>query len=123
MPVIVPTETRDRTVGNDVHVVAWTPLANGDSGTPYAMSGFADRWRDHADFPADPWDDRTGTISLIPPDQPRPDTDPIPRYRLREVGFVGPNIFNARDEINYPGWPKHPSNLEAMNISAELVLS
>ena len=43
MPVIVPTETRDRSFQNDVHYAAWTPLANGDSGTPYGMSGFADR--------------------------------------------------------------------------------
>jgi hypothetical protein len=43
MPVIVPTETRDRTVGNDVHFISWTPLLNGDSGAPFAMPGFADR--------------------------------------------------------------------------------
>lgn len=43
MPVIVPTETTNDTFGNSAKFVAWTPLANGDSGTPYAMPGFADR--------------------------------------------------------------------------------
>jgi hypothetical protein len=43
MPVIASSETRDQTVGNNVHFVSWTPLLNGDSGAPYAMTGFADR--------------------------------------------------------------------------------
>jgi hypothetical protein len=43
LPVIAIAETRDRTIGNDVHFVQWTPLLNGDSGTPYGMTGFADR--------------------------------------------------------------------------------
>jgi hypothetical protein len=43
MSVITYAETRDITVGNNSRFVLWTPLANGDSGTPYAMTGFADR--------------------------------------------------------------------------------
>jgi hypothetical protein len=43
MAIIASAETRDLTFGNDVHFVQWTPLANGDSGAPYGMTGFADR--------------------------------------------------------------------------------
>jgi hypothetical protein len=43
MAIIVPTESRDQTVGNNAHFISWGPLANADSGTPYAQSGFADR--------------------------------------------------------------------------------
>jgi hypothetical protein len=41
--VIAPVETRDQTFGNNARFVSWTPLANGDSGSPYAMPGYADR--------------------------------------------------------------------------------
>lgn len=43
MPVIASVETANNTFGNDARFVSWTPLANGDTGTPYAMPGFADR--------------------------------------------------------------------------------
>jgi hypothetical protein len=43
MPVISSTETRDQTVGNEARTVRWTPLANGDSGAPFSMPGWADR--------------------------------------------------------------------------------
>jgi hypothetical protein len=43
LPVIAISETRDKTVGNNAHFVQWTPLLNGDSGSPYPMTGFADR--------------------------------------------------------------------------------
>ena len=43
MPVIASSETRDQTVGNNVHFLQWTPLLNGDSGAPFSMSGYADR--------------------------------------------------------------------------------
>lgn len=43
MAVINFTETADITFGNNAHFLTWTPLANGDSGSPYAMPGYADR--------------------------------------------------------------------------------
>ncbi|MCU1273068.1 MAG: hypothetical protein JWO48_499 [Bryobacterales bacterium] len=43
MAVINFAETRDNSFNNNAHYVSWTPLANGDSGTPYGMPGFADR--------------------------------------------------------------------------------
>jgi hypothetical protein len=43
MATINFTESRDQTVWNDAHLVTWTPLANGDSGSPYGMPGWADR--------------------------------------------------------------------------------
>ena len=43
MPVIASTETRDPTVGNEARTILWSPLANGDSGAPFSMPGWADR--------------------------------------------------------------------------------
>lgn len=43
MAVVNFSETSDTTFGNNTHVLSWTPLANGDSGTPYGQAGFADR--------------------------------------------------------------------------------
>ena len=83
---------------------------------------FANQWRGHPNFPASHWDDRSGTIALIPPDQARPEKDEMPFYRIKENGFLGPNLYNARDEVKFSGWPKFPSNLEALNQSAKLVL-
>ena len=83
---------------------------------------FAALYRSHPDFPASPWDPRVGDISLVPPDQPRPEKDEMPFYRIKENGFLGPNLYNARDEVKFSGWPKFPSNLEALNQSAKLVL-
>jgi hypothetical protein len=88
-----------------------------------AIISYRDRWQDRENFPASFWDDRTGTISLIPPDQPRPATDEIPRWRLRETGFVGCNLFLASQTTSFPGWPINPWTLEAVNTSAELVLA
>jgi hypothetical protein len=84
---------------------------------------YAAKWKDHPNFPPSPWDDRTGTISLIPPDQPRPETDPMPRYRLREDAFLGPSLYSKGQEVPFAGWPVRPFTLEPMNESAERVLS
>jgi hypothetical protein len=84
---------------------------------------FANQYRDHPNLAASPWDDRTGTISLIPPDQPRPATDEIPRYRMRETGFVGCNLFLAGQVTSFAGWIVNPWTVEAVNASAELVLA
>jgi hypothetical protein len=84
---------------------------------------FAALYRSHPDFPASPWDPRVGDISLVPPDQPRPDRDPIPRYRLKEDAFLGPALYSKGQELDYASWPVRPSTLEAMNESAERVLN
>jgi hypothetical protein len=84
---------------------------------------FAALYRSHPDFPPSPWDPRVGDISLIPPDQSRPEKDEMPFYRIKENGFLGPNLYNARDEVKFSGWAKFPSNLEALNQSAKLVLA
>ena len=84
---------------------------------------FAALYRSNPDFPASPWDPRVGYISLVPPDQPRADRDPIPRYRLKEDAFLGASLYSARQEVDHTGWPARPSTLEAMNESAERVLN
>lgn len=43
MAVIAPTITEIESLYGHVHSVVWTPLANGDTGTPYQMPGSADR--------------------------------------------------------------------------------
>jgi hypothetical protein len=43
MAVINYTLTKIETFGDHSHVVTWTPLANGDTGTPLEMSGSVDR--------------------------------------------------------------------------------
>jgi hypothetical protein len=102
----------------DAHLI---PRKNDPVGA--SIVAFIAKWRGHPNLADGPWDPRTGTISLVPPDQPRPDTDPIPRYRLREFGAVGPNVYAAGAELDFSGWPRNPSLLEPMNTSAELVLS
>jgi len=88
-----------------------------------AIISFANLYRDHPNLQESPWDPRTGTINLVPPDEPRAATDEIPRYRLKETAFVGCNLFNAGQETSFPGWPVNPGTLEAENESARLVLS
>jgi hypothetical protein len=84
---------------------------------------FANLYRGHPNLAPSPWDPRTGTINLVPPDEPRPATDEIPRYRLRTTGFVGCNLFLSGQTTSFPGYPIDPFNLEAVNTSAELVLA
>jgi hypothetical protein len=88
-----------------------------------SIIAFANLYRDHPNLQESPWDPRTGTINLVPPDEPRPATDPIPRYRLRSTGFVGCNLFLAGQTASFPGYPIDPFNLEAVNPSAALVLT
>jgi hypothetical protein len=84
---------------------------------------YAKMWGSHPDFPESPWDPRVGNINLVPPDQSRPATDPMPRYRLKEDAFLGPALYSKGQELDYAGWPVRPSTLEAMNESAERVLN
>jgi hypothetical protein len=89
-----------------------------------SILAYVSQWSSHPSFPPDgPWDTRTGTINLPDLDEPRPDTDPVPRYKLKSAGFVGCVLFNAGSETSFPGWPVDPFNLEAVNTSAELVLA
>jgi hypothetical protein len=83
---------------------------------------YAKRYRSHPDFPESPWDARRGEIYLPDLDQPRPDTDPVPRYQLKEDAFLGPSLYSKGAELNYPGWPARSATLEPMNESAERVL-
>lgn len=85
---------------------------------------FANKWRGHPNLQESPWDPRTGRINLIPPDEVRPATDEVPRYRIKEAAaFVGPVLYTAGQEVSHPSWPDHPHQLEPVNESAELVLS
>lgn len=43
MATITATYTRISTADDKAHVITWTPLANGDSGSPLEMAGAADR--------------------------------------------------------------------------------
>jgi hypothetical protein len=88
-----------------------------------SIIAFANLYRDHPNLQESPWDPRTGTINLVPPDESRPATDPIPRYRLKETTFVGCVLYTAGSETDCPGWIVNPATVEAVNVSAELVLS
>jgi hypothetical protein len=88
-----------------------------------AIIAYARHWGSHPDFPPSPWDTRRGDIYLPDLDRPRAATDPIPRYRLKEHAFLGCNLFNAGQEVNFAGWPVLPHTLEAVNESAAMVLS
>lgn len=98
-------------------------IARPNDATGAAIIAYAKKFSVHPDFPASPWDARTGTINLVPPDQPRAATDPIPHYRMREDAFLGPSLYSKGNEVDFAGWPVRPFTLEAMNESAELVLS
>jgi len=97
-------------------------LARPNDAIGAAIIEFAKKWRGHPNLQQSPWDDRTGSINLLPPDQPRPETDPVPRYRLKEFGVLGASVYAAGAELDYPGWPTRPSLLEPMNESATRVL-
>ena len=87
-----------------------------------SIVAFIAKWRGHPGLADGPWDPRVGTINLVPPDQPRPETDEIPKYRMKEFGALGPGVYDKGAELNYAGYPRNPSNLEAVNTSASLVL-
>jgi hypothetical protein len=97
-------------------------LARPNDAIGAAIIEFAKKWRGHPNLQQSPWDDRTGTINLVPPDQPRPETDEMPKYRLREFSALNGVVYAAGAEISYPGWPRNPSLLEPINRSGELVL-
>jgi hypothetical protein len=87
-----------------------------------SIVAFIAKWRGHPGLADGPWDPRTGTINLVPPDQPRPETDPVPKYRLREFGALGASVYAKGAEVNFAGWPARPSLLEPVNESAERVM-
>jgi hypothetical protein len=89
-----------------------------------AILAYQKKWSGHAAFPDSPWDARRGEIYLPDDlDKPRPASDAIPRYKLREFGALGPGVYAKGAEVDYPGWPRNPSLLEPMNESAKHVLS
>jgi hypothetical protein len=124
-------DPKRRTVTGDFQSVVidagWPPeglVARPNDALGAAILEYVARFKNHPAFPPDgPWDPRTGTINLIPPDQPRPESDEIPRYRLKEFGALGASVYAKGAEVNFSGWPRNPSLLEPMNASAELVLS
>jgi hypothetical protein len=103
----------------DAHLVARPNDAIGA-----AILAYHDKWQHHRNFPTNPWDERQGDIYLPDLDgEPRPETDPVPRYRLREDAFLGCNLFMTGQEVSFAGWPVRPHTLVAINASAERVLS
>jgi hypothetical protein len=99
-------------------------VARPNDATGAAIIAYRDKWQEHPNFPASPWDDRAGDIFLPDLDgEARAVTDPVPRYRLKENAFLGPNLYMAGQEVNFPGWPVRPHTLVAINASAERVLS
>lgn len=91
--------------------------------TGAAILAYQKKWSGHVAFPDSPWSDRHGKIYLPPDlDHPGPDSDPVPRYRMKEFGALGPGVYAKGAEVNFSGWPRNPSLLEAVNTSASLVL-
>jgi hypothetical protein len=129
MPVFLDPTRRQPVFGTPVEVVidtGWPEphlIARPRDELGQSIIDFANLYRGHSNLQESPWDPRTGTISLVPPDEVRPDSDPLPRYRLRSAGFVGCNLFLAGQTTSFPGWPVDPFNLEPVNESAELVLA
>lgn len=84
---------------------------------------FANAHRDHPKLAPSPWDDRTGRINLLDPNEPRPATDPIPQYRVKEASaFIGCVLYMRDQVVPFSGWPATPYALTAENESARLVL-
>jgi hypothetical protein len=77
----------------------------------------------HANFPASPWSDRHGDIHLPNLDEPQPETDPIPVWRLLEDAFLGPSLYLKGQQVPWSGWPIHAWTVEPVNTSAEKVLA
>jgi hypothetical protein len=89
-----------------------------------AIIDFANQWRGHPNLQESPWDDRTGRINLIPPDEPRAATDEVPKYRVKDVAaFIGCVLYTRDQVVPFPGWPASPYALTAENESARLVLA
>ena len=127
MPVFLDTSKHKTAFGDfpEVSVDGWPEAhhaARPNDAIGAEIIAYAVRWRDHPNLPEAPFDRRTGRINLVPPDEPRAPTDEVPRYRLKETGFVGCNLYLAGQETAFPGWPVHPYNLEAVNESGRLVL-
>jgi hypothetical protein len=89
----------------------------------HSIVEFARLHRRHPNFPASPWSDRHGKIYLSPDlDEPEPEFDAVPRYRLKEFGALGACVYAKGAEVNFLGWPARPSLLEPVNESAERVM-
>jgi hypothetical protein len=85
---------------------------------------YAALYRSHPAFPPSPWSNRRGDIHLPNLDEPQPETDEVPKYRVKSAAaFIGCNLFSSGMTASFAGWPVDPFNLEAVNESAELVLA
>src|SRR4051794_21538314 len=71
-----------------------------------AIIEFANQYRDHPEVQSGPWDDRTGTINLIRPNEKRPATDEVPRWKLKLAGYVGAALYPAGALLEHPHWPQ-----------------
>jgi hypothetical protein len=129
MPVFLDPTRRQPVFGTPVEVVidtGWPEphhVARPRDELGQSIIDFANKWRGHPNLQDGPWDSRTGTINLLPPDEPRPDSDPVPRYRVKSAAaFIGCNLFLSGQVASFAGWPVEPFNLAAENESARLVL-
>jgi hypothetical protein len=88
-----------------------------------AIIAYVKRFKDHPDFPASPYSERHGEIFLPDLDQPQPETDERPRYRLKEIGVVNSMPAPAGFEFDFDFWPPHGQlrNYEPINESARRV--
>jgi hypothetical protein len=129
MPVFLDQTRRQPVFGTPVEVViddGWPEphhIARPRDELGQSIIDFANLYRGHPNLAPSPWDPRTGRIHLFPPDEVRPETDEVPKYRVRvPAAFIGPNLFSAGMVASFAGWPVEPFNLEPVNESARLVL-
>ena len=130
MPVFLDPTHRQPVFGTPVEIVidtGWPEphhVARDRDETGRKIVEFISRWRGHPNLQESPFDPRTGMINLVDPILPRPETDEVPRYRVKSAAaFIGPNLFASGSTASFPGWPVEPFNLEPMNTSAKLVLA
>jgi hypothetical protein len=128
MPVFLDPTRRQPVFGTPVEVVidaGWPEphhVARDRDETGRKIVEFISQWRGHPNLQESPWDPRTGTINLVPPDEPRPETDPVPLYRVKDAAaFIGCVLYTRDQVVPFPGWPAAPYAL-AENESASLVL-
>jgi hypothetical protein len=130
MPVFLDPTRRQPVFGTPVEVViddGWPEphhVARPRDELGQRIIDFANQWRGHPNLQESPWDDRTGTINLVPPDEVRPATDPLPTYRVLEAAaFIGCVLYLKDQVVPFAGWVVNPWTVEAANESAALVLA
>ncbi|MGY4351228.1 hypothetical protein ACVWXM_007721 [Bradyrhizobium sp. GM7.3] len=88
-----------------------------------AIIAYRDRWMEHPEFPPSPWSPRRGAVHLPDLDNPEPEHDERPRYRLKAFGAVGAASYLAGTVLPIDHWPTNLWNLEPVNSSAERVVA